>query len=872
MIGLIYQLIKLTIDYTEYEMVMDLKAEPLKENYIAITLCDRSKFSLKNKFSDKPSFSEESCWIMRSHNTVPCSDLCPLYVGFTRFSNQCITFLNCKYEFQLEVAKTLKILNNKDLILLIHNYNIPPQFITSYHKIKLNYLFIFEYQTLEEISLPLPYESDCYDYEHNNEIFSPKSKEDCILNYLKEKEYKKCKFNRYWLYEKYESLSNKTRYEPHNCSIQYDKQELNGMCKKDCKTKWYTSTIWQNSENFLNESQLYIKPSSSYKIKVTHLPKMDFITYLCSIGSLNGMWIGISIYSTLSYLKQLFDKFIAKFATFRYLSNYLRIMNFRISRKIMAHNRKSIIITCLVLMLFQIFEVIKNYLEYDIITRVEMKTHFKIPQMLIASEPNFLRYKLIHGKLLQIYPDYVAQYKYLFGKSKSVSDLEDIDGNFYTLINYYILKHLSEHSIQEFADSIIDQQEIVHSCYFVIKQRKIDCPKPVYFYTIIDLNHLWIKSLFFGEINETETSQFINIGIEKYLEKIVIELNTDFEITVEIFQSYFTGTKLIKIEINSINNLFYSSNVLHKTSSHKEYCQNRMETIFGNSSFDNSIISCFLENLNKTYSCLPLISSPLFVRIEYDLKIIGYKFCSTEIMGNLSQIERTLQRCYESFDPECNVEQFETKLKSIQFEGKLNRTILNIIPKISVEPHYSESLKTDLNELIYNCGGIIGLWSGLSSVSITYGTIIFLFTKLPKHIKTSYTFLKHLLRRVFDFVSFTTTTIIDLFIRIFKSILYYIRYSLNTLKILFKQTFLISLKFFQFIINRMRNLFIRMIELLLKFVHHLFYHFKKVIKKSFSILFELIYYLLYIVNIKITLLYRAMVNKLRFAVRVRPLI
>ncbi len=164
------------------------------------------------------------------------------------------------------------------------------------------------------------------------------------------------------------------------------------------------------------------------------------------------------------------------------------------------------------------------------------------------------------------------------------------------------------------------------------------------------------------------------------------------------------------------------------------------------------------------------------------------------------------------------------------------------------------------------------MWSGLSSVSITYGTIIFLFTKLPKHIKTSYTFLKHLLRRVFDFVSFTTTTIIDLFIRIFKSILYYIRYSLNTLKILFKQMFLISLEFFQFIINRMRNLFIRMIELLHKFIHHLFYHFKKVIKKSFSILLELIYYLLYIVNIKITLLYRAMVNKLRFAVRVRPLI
>jgi hypothetical protein len=497
-----------------------------------------------------------------------------------------------------------------------------------------------------------------------------------------------------------------------------------------------------------------------------------------------------------------------------------------------------------------------------------MKTHFKIPKMLVAPDSNDLRYKLIHRKFLEIYPDYLAETEYLSEMAKNVSDQKDIDNSYINLIEYYVLKYLSEHSIQEFADLIIDPEEIVHSCYFVIKQRKINCPKPVYFFIITDLNHLSVSQLLFGEINETETSQLINIGIERYIEKIVIELNTDFEIILGIFQSFFAGTKFIKIETNAINNLFYSSNVVHKTSSHKEYCQNNLDGIFGNSSYDNNIINCFLEDLNKTYSCLPLISSQLFVRIEYDLKIIGYKFCSTEIMGNLSQIQRILTKCVIKFDPYCNVELFETELKSTEFKGKLNRTILNIIPKVSVKPQYSESLKTDLNELIYNCGGIMGLWSGLSAVSITYGTIIFFFTILPKHIKTSFVFLKRHLKRHFDFVSFTT--IRDLLIRIFSSILYFIRYSYKTLKILFKQTFLISLKFFQFIINRMRNLFIRMIELILKFIHHLCYHFKKLFKKCISILFETIHYLLYIVNIKIILLYRAMVNKLRFAVRVRP--
>jgi hypothetical protein len=861
-IGLIYQLIKLTIDYTEYETVMDLRAEPSIESYIAITFCERSKFS------EKP--SSYVCLIMRSFKTVPCEDLCPIYIGFTRFSNKCITFLNCKYEFEPEAGKFFRIQNNKDVILLFHNYNIPPQFITTYHKIKLYYSFFIEYQTMEEILLPLPYESDCYDYEHNQNLFSPKSKEDCILNYLKEKEYKKCKFNRQWFYEKYGFLSNKTRYEPHNCSIQYSKEELNGICKKDCKTIRYTLSIRQNSKNYLNASRLNLLPSNAYKIKVTHLPKMDLITYLCSIGSLNGMWIGISIYSTLSYLKQLFDKFIGKLTIFRHLSNYLRKMNFRKFRKIMAHNRKSIIIICMVLMLFQIFGLIKNYLEYDIITRIEMKRHFKIPKISIVPEPNHLRYELIHGKLLETYPDYLAKIEYLFEKSKKVSDQIIISNSYTRLIYYYIIKYLSEHNIQEFADSIIDPEEIIHSCYFVIKKRKINCPKPVYLFTIIELNHLSVKQLLFSEINETETLQLINIGIEKYIEKIVIEMNTDFGIIIEIINSFFLSTNFIEIETNAINNLFYSSNIVQKTSSRKEYCHNNLQGIFGNSSYDNNIISCFLENLNKTHSCLPLISSQLFVRIEYDLKIIGYKFCSTEIKGNLSQIQRILNKCLETFDPECDVELFETELKLTEFKGKLNRTILNIIPKVSVKPQYSESLKTDLNELIYNCGGIIGLWSGLSAVSITYGTIIFFFTKLPKHIRTSFAFLKHHLKRLFDFVSFAT--IIDLFIRIFSSILYCNRYSLNTLKILFKGTFLLCLKFFQFIINQMINLFIRMIELLLKFIHRLCYHLKKLFKKSISIFFELIHYFLYIVNIKIILLYRVMVNKLRFAVRVRPLI
>ncbi len=50
-IYLSYQLFKLTIDYTEYNTVMDLRAENIKANYFSLTVCLRykSRVNTKNK-------------------------------------------------------------------------------------------------------------------------------------------------------------------------------------------------------------------------------------------------------------------------------------------------------------------------------------------------------------------------------------------------------------------------------------------------------------------------------------------------------------------------------------------------------------------------------------------------------------------------------------------------------------------------------------------------------------------------------------------------------------------------------------------------------------------------------------------------------
>jgi hypothetical protein len=61
----------------------------------------------------------------------------------------------------------------------------------------------------------------------------------------------------------------------------------------------------------------------------------------------------------------------------------------------------------------------------------------------------------------------------------------------------------------------------------------------------------------------------------------------------------------------------------------------------------------------------------------------------------------------------CNLINFCTKIEVSKYV--LNITVLEVIPMKSRKA-YIETLKTDINRLIYNCGGILGLWFGISEL------------------------------------------------------------------------------------------------------------------------------------------------------------
>ena len=103
----------------------------------------------------------------------------------------------------------------------------------------------------------------------------------------------------------------------------------------------------------------------------------------------------------------------------------------------------------------------------------------------------------------------------------------------------------------------------------------------------------------------------------------------------------------------------------------------------------------------------------------------------------------------------------ENKLLEISNNHKYNsKKVLyeiNIIPKYNLIIEYNYKNKMDLNDLVYNCGGIIGMWFGWSALSITSLFLsIYCFFKMCMNILIKYYQNRKIIResKRFSFVTF----------------------------------------------------------------------------------------------------------------------
>ena len=191
------------------------------------------------------------------------------------------------------------------------------------------------YRKIKTLSLPAPYETNCFDYRlkgHN-------SKEECIS---------RCRLKHLSLilskwpgnYLSYNLSSNLfitniyDNFQAYNYNHSVD-NEIGNRCRVECGK--YIDCYQENFElrldryhYFTDQLYLLIQPPSLPDQIITHLPEMKFEEYICFVGSLISLWFGFSVVM-LSDICFLLTKNLVVYFKNRFLVNQLLQQNITIN-------------------------------------------------------------------------------------------------------------------------------------------------------------------------------------------------------------------------------------------------------------------------------------------------------------------------------------------------------------------------------------------------------------------------------------------------------------------------------------------------------------------------------------------------------------
>jgi hypothetical protein len=347
-------------------------------------------------------------------------------------------------------------------------------------------------------------------------------------------------------------------------------------------------------------------------------------------------------------------------------------------------------------------ELMSNYLDYDTITRMEISEQKNLPKFSVYTPTFYVN----STKLLSNFPEMKNELK----EAKSWNERKQ-------LLLYYKLKTLSELGLKNFTHLVFNPKDIIKSCYFVIKAYYIDCKtSDTIIFNLMAANLFIINSLF-ANYNESERYSLTKAGIEESLEKIVITLDltlAQISILQFVTSSKFQILDYYKVEENAEFNIYYSSNSIQKLNTKRNPCESSYnnDVIFGNDLRDKCLTQCFLSESNQTIGCLPLQLNGFFIPIEFN----KFRLCPINMTFNETIISHVRNLCDNKCIVDCSHKYYYIKGETI---GLRNETIVNLIPQSLPLIKYSETFKTDFDNLIYNFGGLFGLWFGLSAISIS---------------------------------------------------------------------------------------------------------------------------------------------------------
>ncbi len=693
---LFYQIILVTVSYLNYETYIDMKTTFEEIQRPAFTFClkNKDKFAAKNLTILDIKFDHPiSC---RFNGFVyNCSEMTRIIESVTSHSRKCVSYFSQLYDEKPspdnEMALGFIISDEINVYALVHQNSTPPHFSDDKIEISKSGHNYVEYSAINMNLLPFPYETDCFDYKgEEKSLIRYKSREDCVVKHLEQRELAECGCNKRWSYRELRSANfSNICPKTFKCDLNLKSKTnlLRKVCKKNCLIHYFIYVIAESSyfPNYYNAKFSVFSPYKMIKhdLKFAHLPKMNLLEYFCSVGGLISMWFGISVYDlTLIFFRKSKKRIIYLLGL---IESELKIFTFFHSRNLIKNkfNRffsKIIMILFSALMFYHSITLIINFFDYETVTRFEVQEIKSMPNIMIMKESkNTIR---MAKEFIDIYPQI---------RNIKPSILVNTYG-----MEIFKWKLLSDNKLNDF-ERIVGSEKLIKTCHITTDNKVINFSK-------IDLGVVFIENKFY---------------LFHFLNHSLIENNKIERLIISFFD--FDQTITIKLEPNNINQYLFEANkkfrhkisfgsyLTQKLNSSVFHCiSDEKNGYFNDEYFEFCFNDCSLnESINK-YGCIAPFQQ-FYVFIDRNIRRNGNKLCN-----DTHSIDYPLiyNKCQQKCLPKCKFTNFEFKLQVSNHSS--NETIVEFIPKKSPRIAYIETLKTDLDRLIYNCGGIFGLWFGLT--------------------------------------------------------------------------------------------------------------------------------------------------------------
>jgi hypothetical protein len=714
---LLYQIISVTISYSQFETVIDMKATSDLKHEPTITLCLKNGFEfpeVPQSIVNKILFNNTiGCRFTKdgASLTPKCSKLTKIVESVTTVSQRCRSYFS-----QLFDNKSMPILtefyffidNNISAFALIHQKKTPPHFAKPKIEISKSTVTSIDYTRVVTKLLPFPYSTDCYDYgNEENAVLNYKSREDCIVKHLEKKEFNECGCNKRWFYgySRRQNLSNICE-KSIECKFnaKSEMKSLEIICKNNCLNEYFTDIFdFQNEVkefSALNVTALTLTLTPKHEILFTHLPKMNLIEYLCSVGGLIGMWFGFSVYDLVLILAKESKKNILLLLVSmncRFFITAIVKLKEIISSKFNHIFSSITIIVFSTLMLIQVKELISNYFDNEVVTRFDVQQIKLIPNVMLSftPPPNLKALEIISKMKLEI-PNskfYRETFKY---------------SEFSIKYHKYLVQLLIDNRLNDFLE-VSKTGNFIISCQIKI-------------FDDIELKNctpgeFGILNVGFESILMNQRFDFLKLIDENKVEKITFRFNSSLNKMFAIFYSTSIRSipqSVVSFTSNTKTTASFSTFLTKKLQSNENKCiSEENQKGFNEDYFEYCDYNCIVDKVNHLCGCVPVFDMSFFFNRHF-LKN-NYRLCENcSVSLDNSTVFSINNQCDKNCKPKCNSLNFDTKIQVSKHVS--NKTILEIIPMKTPRIVYIETWKTDFDRLIYNCGGILGLWFGITPI------------------------------------------------------------------------------------------------------------------------------------------------------------